>query len=383
MEALHFSTVESMVKSLRPNSPVYCFRPKELQRRAHEFLEFFPGRVLYAVKCNPHPLVLRVLYEAGIHHFDTASLEEIKTIRKSFPDADCYFMHPVKPRDELKKASGRYAVAHYVIDHESELEKVIREVGKGEGKVVLVRLKTPDYDAISKLSEKFGATQAEAVTLLRKVKEAGYQPGLAFHIGSQCREPKAFTEVIKLTGEVNRKVDVDLHYFDVGGGFPIPFVGDRVPELRKYFDAISKALKGIKLRKDCVIMCEPGRALVGSGCSIVVRVLMRRKKTIYINDGIYHSLSESFFGKTQWPVRAVPVAGRKFSEQHAEFSVFGPTCDSLDVLAHRYALPEDIQEGDWLEFGQAGAYSNSLRTKFNGFYPDTFVTVNSPQLTVE
>ncbi|MGI9303875.1 MAG: type III PLP-dependent enzyme [Gammaproteobacteria bacterium] len=382
MEPLHFSTVESMVKSLKPDSPVYCFRPQEFHQRAREFLDFFPGRVLYAVKCNPHPLVLRSLYEAGVHHYDTASLEEIILIRKSFPDADCYFMHPVKPRGELKKANGRYAVAHYVIDNEGELEKLVAEIGKGDGRVVLVRMKTPSYDVAIKLSEKFGAPPEEAVGLLRMVKEAGFQPGLAFHIGSQCREPAAFTDAIRIAGEVNAKADVDLHYFDIGGGFPIQYADDRVPVLRAYFDAIAAALKRIQLRKDCVIMCEPGRALVGSGCSVVVRVLMRKADTIYINDGIYHSFSESFFGKVKFPVRAVPAPGRTFSKEAQEFSIFGPTCDSLDILEHKYALPDDIQEGDWLEFGQMGAYSNALRTMFNGIYPNTFVTVNAPPLAV-
>ena len=93
-----FTTVEAVVESLKPGYPVYCLRPAELERQAKYFLGNFPGRVLYAVKCNPHVAVLQALFDAGIRHFDTASLAEIALVREHFPQADCYFMHPVKPR---------------------------------------------------------------------------------------------------------------------------------------------------------------------------------------------------------------------------------------------------------------------------------------------
>lgn len=99
-----FATVEDVIKQLKPGYPVYCLRPQELKRQARYFLESFPGRVLYAVKCNPHIAVLQALYEAGIRHFDTASLAEIADVRENFPQADCYFMHPVKARASIRKS---------------------------------------------------------------------------------------------------------------------------------------------------------------------------------------------------------------------------------------------------------------------------------------
>ncbi|MGY8995572.1 MAG: hypothetical protein ACKVH7_03940, partial [Alphaproteobacteria bacterium] len=94
----------------------------------------------------------------------------------------------------------------------------------------------------------------------------------------------------------------------------------------------------------------------------------------YINDGIYGSLSEMVTAQVQMPVRAVRLKG-PMSETGADFKMSGPTCDSIDILPFTFHLPEDINEGDWIEIGQVGAYGNALRTNFNGFYPDTFVEV--------
>src|SRR3546814_7527270 len=77
MKAHHFANVEAMVAALQPGYPVYCLSPSALREAAAIFIGGFPGKLLYAVKCNPHPLVLDSLYKAGIRHFDTASLPEV------------------------------------------------------------------------------------------------------------------------------------------------------------------------------------------------------------------------------------------------------------------------------------------------------------------
>lgn len=380
MKKNHFPDVDSMVAQLQPGYPVYCLRPEELKRRARLFLDNFPGRVLYAVKCNPNLTVLKALYEAGIRHFDTASLAEIALIRENFPDADCYFMHPVKSRSAIMSASKVYRVDHYVIDHEAELKKLVEVTGGGDGQVVLVRIKTPQFDAMYKLADKFGATPEEAVPLLRQVVKEGFQTGIAFHVGSQCRSPEAYREAIRIVGEVAEKAGVNIHYVDVGGGFPIPYVEDIPDDLTVYFDAIRDAIKSIKLRGDTVLMCEPGRSMVGTGASLVVQVHLRKGDMLYINDGVYHSLNETMTSTIKLPMRVIRP-NQRVSKNIAEFTVFGPTCDSTDMIGYRVALPDDVREGDWIEIGQAGAYTNSMTTAFNGFHPETFVTVDQSPLT--
>src|SRR3954452_5140271 len=121
MATKDFESVKAMVAALQPSYPVYCLRPEVIAETAKRFLDLFPGRVLYAVKRNPHPEVLKALYKAGIRHFDTASLPEIAQVRESFADAACYFMHPVKGRAVINTSARVYEIDTFVIDHLDEL----------------------------------------------------------------------------------------------------------------------------------------------------------------------------------------------------------------------------------------------------------------------
>lgn len=366
-----FDDARAMIAALTPSYPVYCLRARVLAASARDFLEGFPGRVLYAVKCNPHPLVLQALYDAGIRHFDTASLPEIAQVRELFSDASVYFMHPVKARAVIKTSHDVYGLRHFVIDHPSELAKVMDETG-GEGVAIIVRVATPHAGATFDLSTKFGAGPALAADLLRAVRDEGCQGGLAFHVGSQCLSPRAYRTALGLVGEVAEAAGVDIHFLDVGGGFPAAYKGVNTPPLGAYMDEIATGLKALDLRRDCVTMCEPGRAMVASGCSLVVQILLRKEDQIYINDGVHGSLSEMVTGRLQMPVRLIRLDGQA-SGNYMDFAVAGPTCDSIDMLPFPFRLPDDAREGDWLEIGQLGAYGSALRTQFNGFYPDTFV----------
>lgn len=371
----HFAHARAVVKALTPSYPVYCVRPAVLRATAKRFLALFPGRVLYAIKCNPHPLVLQALYDAGIRHFDTASLQEIAQVREMFRDAEPYFMHPVKGRAVIKSAHEVYGVRTYVIDHASELAKLQDETEGAEGTTIVVRLETPKGQALYDLSAKFGAPPAEAAALLRRIAGDGLRAGLAFHVGSQCTSPQAYTQALELVGRVVTEAGVDIHCLDIGGGFPAHYPGVQAPPLESFVEEVAKGVRGIGLRNDCVIMCEPGRALVADGMSLIVQVQLRKGNQIYVNDGIYGGLSETKAAGIQLPVAAIRLKGG-FAPSSAPFTVNGPTCDSLDVLPSPFVLPEDIGEGDWIEIGQLGAYSNANATHFNGFYADTFVEVD-------
>jgi len=370
-----YADARAVAEALTPSYPVYCLAPKTLEQSARRFLKDFPGRVLYAVKCNPHPRVLKALYDAGIHHFDTASLPEIAQVREAYRDASAYFMHPVKSRAVISMAYRAYGVKCFVVDHPAELAKVLDATG-GEGVSIVVRLKTPKVEALYNLSAKFGAEPELAAELLRQVHNESLRPGLSFHVGSQCMSPQAYAQALAITGEVIEKSGVDLHILDVGGGFPIPYPGQAAPPLEDFVAAIREGVDALGLRNDCVLMCEPGRVLVANGCSLLVQVLLRKEDEIYINDGIYGSLSEMAVAKMQLPVRLIRLDGEP-SREMKDYTVYGPTCDSVDVLPHRFSLPADVREDDWIEIGQLGAYSNANATHFNGFFADTFVEVEN------
>lgn len=371
-----FADADAMVAALAPSYPVYCLRPHVLAENARRFIEGFPGRVMYAVKCNPHPAVLHHLYEAGIEHFDTASLPEIAQVREVHPEAETYFMHPVKSRAALLSAAEVFDVRHYVIDHAEELNKILETVGRRDI-AVLVRMSTPSGNALFELSEKFGATPAEAAELLRAVHEAGLETGLAFHVGSQCGEPAAWRTALDMAAQVIDAAGVPIRYLDVGGGFPAAYSNHVTPPLENFFAVIRDGLREMPVGPDCIVMCEPGRALVADAMSLVVQIQLRKGDALYINDGIFHSMSESAVAGVQLPARLIRPGGG-MAQDTTDFTIFGPTCDSTDLLPHTVALPADAGEGDWIEFGQIGAYSNSMATRFNGFSSETFVSVDAP-----
>ena len=122
--------------------------------------------------------------------------------------------------------------------------------------------------------------------------------------------------------------------------------------------------------------------MVATGCSLLVQVQLRKGDDLYINDGVYQSLSETLVANIQLPARAVNP-GRTFSRESGQFRILGPTCDCVDILPHPFELPVDIEEGDWIEIGQVGAYSNAASTRFNGFFAETFVEVDAPPLLPE
>ena len=202
--------------------------------------------------------------DAGIRHFDTASLPEIALVRESLPDAACYFMHPVKGRAVIGTSSRVYNIDNYVIDHPKELEKILDETDGGEGLTIFVRITTPPVEGtLYHLAAKFGAEVDEAAAMLKEAKSRGCQVGIAFHVGSQCLSPEAYGNAHRPGRRPWwRRPRSTSPRLDVGGGFPAKYLGTNMPPLEDYMTAIEDGAKRIKLRRDCVLMCEPGRALV-------------------------------------------------------------------------------------------------------------------------
>lgn len=375
-----FSDVQSLVKTLQPNYPVYCVRPQVLEETVKRFINLFPGTVMYAFKCNPHPLVVDALYQAGIRDFDVASESEIVEVHKIFQDAKAYFMHPVKTRASIKSAYWYYNLRYFAIDHYNELEKILQETG-GDDVMVMVRVKTPPVEAsLYHLAYKFGAELEDAATLIQEARKHGCKAGITFHVGSQCIKPKAYSQALNIVGEVIKHAGIEPSCIDVGGGFPAAYPGKEIPPLEDYMFEIKKGLKQLNLNPRVQIFSEPGRALVASGCSLLTQVQLRKADRLYINDGVYGGLSELLDSKNRLLTRVIRLDG-SVSEESQEFYFSGPTCDSFDMLPSSLSLPKDICEGDWIEFDQVGAYSNALANQFNGFCSDTFSIVHDKPLS--
>lgn len=359
--------VDEMVRAERPEDPVHCLRPAVLAATARRFVAAFPGDVLYAVKCNPEPRVLRALWAGGVRHFDCASPAEIALVRQMFPGAAIHYMHPVKARSAIREAFGRYAVRDFVLDSGAELEKLLAETGGSDELGLFVRLALPKSGAAYELTGKFGATAAAAATLLRAARGRARTLGICFHVGSQCEDPGAWTRAFELAGAVIRDAGVEIDVIDVGGGFPVSYPDRTPPPLDAFMTAIRQGAAALELPRLPRLWAEPGRALVAAGTSVVVQVQHVRGQTLFVNDGVYGSLSDAGVPGFRFPVRLIPGDGRVPVGATIDADLFGPTCDSVDYMRGPFPVPACVREGDWLEIGQLGAYGAALRTAFNGF----------------
>jgi ornithine decarboxylase len=359
-------TVADLVAVERPEEPMHCLRSATLAAAARSFVAGFTGDTLYAVKCNPEPTVLRALWEGGVRHFDCASAGEVALVRTMFPKAHIAFMHPVKARGAIREAFHRHGVSDFVLDGAAELQKIIDETGNAAELGLIVRLGLPKGGAMLDLSGKFGARSEDAVALLRAARPHAARLGVSFHVGSQCLDPLAWRNAIALAGQVIRAAGVAVEVLDVGGGFPVAYPDIDPPPLGAIFAEIEAAFDALDL-PGTRLWAEPGRVLVAGGASVVVQVQARRDGVLYVNDGVYGSLSDAGALGFRFPARLIRPEGAAPSNALVPFSFYGPTCDSADVMHGPFLLPEDVCEGDWIELGQLGAYGACLRTGFNGF----------------
>ncbi len=369
-----FKTVDELVSQLKPERPVYCIRKKSIQVAAKTFLNKFSGTILYAVKTNPHPEVLKTIIKSGIDSFDVASIKEIEDIKKISPNAKCSFMHTVKSRENIKEAYFNYGVKTFSLDTKDELIKIIESTNQAKDLELFVRVSVSNEHAEIDLSKKFGALTSEAIGLLRLAKQYAKKIGLSFHVGSQCMHPISYAKGIAEIGNIIKKTKIIPQYINVGGGFPTIYP-DLVPQsLDSYFEEINKGLKNLKLSKLPKIICEPGRALVAESGSTIVRVNLRKKQKLYINDGTYGTLFDAGVPNIVYPSRIIRN-GKIISKKLTSFDFYGPTCDSMDYMKGPFILPNNIKENDYIELGQLGAYGLTFRTKFNGFYSDDIYEV--------
>ena len=369
-----YCNVKEVINQLQPSEPVFCISVSELQAATQRF-STFPGRILYAVKCNPNPFVLKTLFDAGITDFDVASLNEIRLIDDLFGKAaGQFFNNPVKSRPAIKAASSEFGIRFYTVDSVEEVDKILSETALPRDLVIAVRLSTAAKDARYVLSTKFGSHANEAVTLLQYIQKTGAKAGISFHVGSQCLSPHAFSTALALVGKVIRKASVPISVLNVGGGFPAPYPGDDVRSLDYYLSRIIHGWRDLNLPLSCLLLCEPGRGLVATSGTVILQVINRHDGAIFVNDGVFGTLQELGHPRESRPTKLHRLSGAP-SQRMAKFKVYGPTCDSNDVLGAPFILPEDVREGDWVEVGMMGAYSLSMRTAFNGFHTDKIVVI--------
>ncbi len=383
-DLVRFPSIEALIKTARPAHSIHCMHPEKLHQAARMFVENFPGHSLYAIKANPDPYVLKKLHEAGINHFDVASLGEVKQVRDLFPDAHLAFMNPVKSREAIRAAYTTYGVRDFVIDTIDELNKIVEETDQAKDLLIVVRIAMPKGSAACALTGKFGCTPDAAIELLHAARAVAARVGISFHVGSQTLDPQSYADAIRKGGDILRRAGVKPDVFDVGGGFPVRGLGMDILPLTDYFDVIRKEIAALDLPETCEVWAEPGRGLSGDCSTLVVRVELRKGDLLYLNDGSFGNMFEVC--SMNWKNNATLFrlsrkgSGKAPSKKSAPFRFYGPTCDSVDYMAGPFTLPDDANEGDWIALEGMGAYMAASQSRFNGFYSDTKIEIvpNAP-----
>ena len=358
------------IAKTRPVQPVTLLRPHAARRAARFFLDRFPGRSLYAVKANPSPDLLRLLWDEGVTHYDVASMGEVRLVRETLPEAVLCFMHPVKAEEAIAESYFEHGVRTFSLDTIEELEKIVRATTSPQGVAaadlnLLVRLQVSSQHAKYSLAAKFGTDPAELKALLMAARQASDALGICFHVGSQAMSPAAYADAMELVRDAIVEAAVTVDIVDVGGGFPSSYPGMEPPPLDAYFQVIHSAFEALPISYSAELWCEPGRALCAEYASLVVRVEKRRGDELYINDGAYGALFDAAHVGWRFPVAL--LRDKPSRAKSVGFSFYGPTCDDLDHMAGPFDLPADVAAGDYVEIGMLGAYGCAMRTRFNGF----------------
>jgi ornithine decarboxylase len=354
-----------LASALKPVQPVTLLRPHAAQRAARFFVEKFPGKSLYAVKANPSPALISVLWDNGITHFDVASIAEVRLTRATVPAATLCYMHPVKPEESIREAYHTHGVRTFSLDTPEELAKIVRATGGATDLTLCVRIRVSSEHSKLSLASKFGAEPNEMKQLLIETRQVADALGICFHVGSQAMTPSAFTQAMERVRAAIVESGVTVDVVDVGGGFPSTYPGMEPPPLKAYFDAIHRSFEDLPVSYSSELWCEPGRALCAEYSSLIVRVEKRRGNELYINDGAYGALFDAAHVGWRFPVELLREEASDTRDM--AFSFYGPTCDDMDHMAGPFLLPADTKAGDYIEIGMLGAYGCAMRTGFNGF----------------
>jgi ornithine decarboxylase len=331
-----------------------------------------------AVKCNPDPQVLRLLASLGTG-FDCASKAEIEQVLEIGVDPGrIIFAQPCKISSHLKYAN-KMGVKQVTFDNADELYKTKKFCPDAE---LYLRIQTDDSASLCRLSMKFGAAMDATKELLELAKHLGLNVvGVAFHVGSGASDPNAFLKAVQDAHYVfDQAADLgfNMHTLDVGGGY--------CSETFEVMAATLSAALDQYFPPHIRIIGEPGRYYVSTAFTLACLVTSRRTVVdptldttsymLYMNDGVYGNFSSIIFDH-QHPIPTILKCGNRFlygvtasgydTPNATEYSIWGPTCDGIDVISERTSFHDVLDVGDWLYFEEMGAYTKCSATRFNGF----------------
>lgn len=367
----------------RHGTPLLVVDHDVLRQNYMTFRKHLPRiQAYYAVKAFADPAIVKTFFKAGAS-FDVASMPEFMIVHDIIKDMPAkerqdwiwdkiIYAHPIKANETLRELDPYKPLVTY--DNSEEIRK-IRKYAPHAG--LVLRLKVPNTGAMVELSSKFGASPGEAVDLILEADRAGLVvEGLSFHVGSQTINFENYVQAINLASSVFHEAKdrgyTKMNLLDIGGGFPAPY-DDTVKPFGELAKKINAELDRL-FPKDIQILAEPGRFMVATAATAVSKIIGKAvrdgKLCYYIDDGVYHTFSGILFDHCQYHLNSF----RKGKKQIC--TVFGPTCDALDVVSMSEELPPNLELGDLLYSKNIGAYSIASSTVFNGFPPANIAHIN-------
>jgi len=363
-------TVPDLVR--RHRTPLFIISRTLLREQVARFRKLLPRvEPYYAVKANPDPRILKVFADAGLG-FDVASANEIDTALAAGAKPGRLVFANTTKREEMISFARKKRVDLMTFDSEYELDKIAK---LSPGARVMVRIKVPNVGSIVELSIKFGTDPTDAVPLMLKAKKLGLRPvGVSFHVGSQCTHGDNYLESFELCAIIVRDArakQLPIEMVDIGGGFPIQHLDSDEDWFAKMAPAMNLELNRL-FDSNLTVIAEPGRALVGPACVLVMSVIGKsirnNKHWYFLDDGVYGALSGMIFDHCKYQFKVFKRGASQLT------SLAGPTCDSLDVISNMEELPE-LELGDLVYAQSIGAYSLASATSFNGIPPAHAIVV--------
>lgn len=373
-----FSSIQSLLTHGPEYDPVVCARPTSAFEGAQHFLDRFRGKVFYAVKANPNRWLLDAIYSAGIRYFDIASEPEMELVAGIGAEAQMAFLHPVKSPRAIARAYFEFGCRVFALDCKEELHKIMRFTEGADDLQLIVRCQTDGKDSLLPLGMKFGVPPSEISELLRATRGFANKLGVSFHVGSQCMNPERYRLAMLDVSSRIVEAGVTVDIVDVGGGFPQVYQNLNPPPLIAYTNVIHSAFEKMKILHNAELWAEPGRYIAAESSSLLTRVNLVRGNDVFLNDGGYGALYDAVHENWQYPYSVCSALGKsKRSDTTDLYTVYGPSCDANDRFPNSFELPTNIQEGDYIEFKNIGAYGETMASRFNGFGNFKTVSLNN------
>ncbi len=373
--------LQQLVK--KHGTPLFVVDHEVLRKNYATFKKYLPRvQAYYAVKAFPDAEVVKTFFKAGAS-FDVASIPEFKIVYeqiKEMPDKKrqdwiwdkIIYANPIKANEALQELDQYKTLVTF--DNLEEIKK-IKKYAPHTG--LVLRLKVPNTGAMVELSSKCGAAPGEAVDLILAADKAGLVvEGLSFHVGSQTTNFENFVQAINLAAHVFEEAKdrgyTKMNLLDIGGGFPAPY-DETVKPFRELARKINAELNRL-FPSDIQILAEPGRFMVATAGTAVSKIIGKAvrdgKLCYYVDDGVYHTFSGIIFDHCKYRMESFKKGPTQIC------TVFGPTCDALDVISMSEELPTNLNRDDLLYSRNIGAYSVASATYFNGFPPAKVVHIN-------